>query len=118
MLFDQEVGRSAAGYRAAEFKSVSHPSGVFFEDFSNGHAHRQLPGAGPFDLSAHAINLRPAIVGAAQSFEPIGPVVDDVRDIAQGLDVIDYGRLAPEAAHLRVRRFGSRRGAPAFERVE
>src|SRR5262245_40399466 len=31
MFFDQEVGRSATWYRAAEFQSVAHPSGVFFQ---------------------------------------------------------------------------------------
>src|SRR5262245_20852650 len=99
MLLDQEVGRSASGYGAAEFQSVAHSSGVFFEDFADCHAHRQFPGAGPFDLSADAVNLRPAVVGAAQAFKPFSPVVDDVGDVAQGLYVIDYGRLAPEPAH-------------------
>ena len=79
------------------------------QDLAERRAHRQLPEAGPVDLAADAVDLRAALAGQAQPAEPVGPVVDDVRDRAEGFDVVDQGGLAEKPADGREGRLGPRR---------
>ncbi len=59
--------------------------------------HRQFPEARPFHSSACAVNfVPPSSVGSA--FEPLRPVVNYMRHIASGFDIIDNCRLAPQPA--------------------
>src|SRR5579883_524950 len=95
VLFGEEVGGGAAGKKAAEPVALAHAAGVFLQDLAGGGAHRQLPKAGAVDAAARAVELGAAIGGAAELAEPGCAVVDDVGDVAERLDVVDGGRLAP-----------------------
>ena len=43
MLFDQKIGRCAAGKHSAKAQAVAHAARVFFKDFAHRRAHRQFP---------------------------------------------------------------------------
>ncbi|MCY1423094.1 hypothetical protein D9M71_388000 [compost metagenome] len=55
---------------------------------------------------------------AGQGFVPVVAVADDGRHVAQGLDVVHAGRLAPHANGGREGRLGARVGAAAFQGVD
>ena len=67
-----------------------------------------LPGQGE-DLGAFALL-------GADAGEPIAAVADDRRNVGEGFDVIDEGRLAKQPRFSRIRRAGTRRAALAFDR--
>ena len=70
MLFHQKVRRSAAGEQPAKSNAVAHASRVLLQNFPDSGAHGQFPEARPFHFAAGAVELRPAILAAAQASEP------------------------------------------------
>ena len=81
--------------------AVAHAARVLLQNLADGRAHRQLPDPRALHPSAGAVQLGAAVAAAAQALEPCGAPIHDVRHVAERLDIIDDGRLAPEAAHLR-----------------
>ena len=118
MLLDQEIGGGAAREQAAELQSLAHAARVLLEDLAGRGAHRQLPQARPADLAAHAIELGARVLAAAQSLEPGRAMGEDVRNVRQGLHVVDDRGPAPESDHRGEGRLRARVGALALERVE
>ena len=118
VLFGEELGGGAAGEEAAEPVARAHAAGVLLQDLADGGSHRKFPKAGAVQAAARAVEFGAAIGCAAQLAEPGCAAVDDVGDIAERLDVVDGGRLAPEPRDGGVGRLGARVGALALERVE
>src|SRR5581483_8010491 len=98
--------------------AVLHAAGVFVEDFAHRRAEGQFPNTRVLHASAYAVQLRAALAGEARLLEPVHPLRDDVRDVADGLDVVDDRRLAPEAGDRGERRLRPRIPALPFERVQ
>ncbi len=95
MFFDEKIRRCSAGKNSAKAKPVEHAAGVVLNDLSHGRAHGQFPKSGAVDLSAHSVKFGAGIRSAAQAAKPVGAVVHDVMNIAEGLDVLHDGRLPP-----------------------
>ena len=73
---------------------------------------------GVADLAGQGEDLGAAALLGADAGEPVGAVVDDGRDVGEGLDVVDHRRLAPQAALGGIRRADARLAALAFDRVD
>ena len=97
VLGHQEIGRCAAGQPALELESVLHAAGMLLENLARGDAERQFPEPRTLDAAAHAIELGARILALAlrQPVEPVGAAQHDVRHVAQRLDIVDHGGLAP-----------------------
>ncbi len=120
VLGQQETGTGTAWLPALELEAVAHATGVVFEQLTGGDAERQFPQARVLHLAGEAHQLG-AVVFAAFAGQRLVPVVaigDDGRHVAQGLDVVHAGRLAPHAHGGREGRLGARVGSAAFERVD
>ncbi len=113
-----KLGRGAARNQRAKLITIAHAARMLFQNFADRRAHRQLPGPRLLDPAAHPVDLGAAVFGAAQLPEPVGPVLYDVGNVADGLDVIDNSGFAPEAHHRREGRFGPRCGPAPFQSVE
>jgi hypothetical protein len=77
--------------------------------------HRALEAARTIDRPGHAEQLRPVTAFRADAREPVGAALDDVRDVAQGLDVVDHRRLAEQPLDGGKRRLDPRPGPFALE---
>src|SRR5690606_25534820 len=97
--------------------TVAHSARVLLEQLADRRAHRELPRTRPFHLAACAVELRAGIARAAQAFEPVHSAVHDVRDVAEGLDVVHDGGLAPQADKLWERRLRARNREQPFKRA-
>ena len=60
----------------------------------------------------------PPLLAGADAPEPIGAELDDHRHVGEGLDVVDDGRLTPQAAFGGIGRPHARLAALAFDRVD
>jgi hypothetical protein len=69
-------------------------------------------------MAGDAIELGAGIVRAADAGEPGGAAPQDVRDLGDGLDIIDGGRAAVEAHIGRERRLEPRHALLALEALE
>jgi hypothetical protein len=65
VLFNKKVRRRTARKQAPQAKPIAHATGVLFEDFPYGSAHRKLPQTGPLHLSANAVQFCAAVLTAA-----------------------------------------------------
>ncbi len=120
VLGQQEAGTGAAGLPALQLVAVAHAAGVVLEQLAGRDAERQLPQAGVLHLAgeAHQLGAHVFAARAGQGLVPVDTVGDDRRHVAQGLDVVHAGRLAPHADGGGEGRLGARVGATAFQRVD
>ncbi len=120
VLGQQEAGTGAAWLPALELEAVAHAAGVVFEQLAGGDAEGQFPQARVLHLAGEAHQLGAVVFAAfaGQGFVPFHAVADDRRHVAQGLDVVHAGRLAPHAHGGREGRLGARVGATAFQGVD
>ncbi len=81
-------------------------------------AQRQLDADLLVHMTRDAIQLGTVALGRADRLEPVGPALDDVRDAAERLDVVDDRRLAERPLDRRERRLDSRPAALAFEALD
>src|SRR5690606_8932331 len=118
MLLDEKVRRCAAGQERAEAITFAHAAGMLLEQLADRRAHRQLPETGAVYLAARSVELRARVGREPERSEPLRAVVDDVRNVAECLDVVHDRRLAPQPDELRKRRLRARNRAAAFERAD
>src|SRR5262249_24899297 len=117
----------AAGDGALGLAPLPDAAAVFVDQLADGHAQRQLVGAGPLDVAADVVQLR-AVAAAlrpgrvrrrhAHRLEPLDAAVDDVDDVGQRLGVVDDGRLAEGALDGGEGRLDTRPGAFAFQALD
>ena len=69
-------------------------------------------------VAGHRDDLRAGRLLGAELAEPVGAVLDDVRDVRERLDVVDQRRALVEALVGGERRLQPRVAALALERVE
>jgi len=114
----QDRRRGAAGDERLERPALVHAAGLV-EQIAERDAERELIGPRPVDMARDGVELRSrvALVGA-DPLEPVGAAHQDVRHVAQRLDVVDHGRLAEGADDGGEGRFHPRLAALAFERFE
>jgi len=120
VLGQQETGTSAAWLPGLQGVAVAHAAGVVLEKLACGNAEWQLPQARILDLAGEAHELGAHVFAAftGQRFVPVHAVGDDRRHVAQGLNVVDAGRLAPYAHGGGEGGLGARVGAAPFEGVD
>ena len=78
--------------------------------------HRHLDQAGVVDFARQSEDLGPLALVGADGRVPIRPAANDPRDVGEGLDVVDEGRQAEQAALRREGRPRPRHAATAFHR--
>src|SRR5947209_8590482 len=66
VFFYEEVCRCAAGQNSAKLQSVTHAASMLLDDFSHRCAKWQFPKPRPVDFPADAVQLRTAVLRAAQ----------------------------------------------------
>src|SRR5262245_25457473 len=120
MFLDQKIRGCASWDHGAEFVTVSHAAGVQFDDLAHRGAHGEFPNTWSFYPAAGSIELGAAVLGVriAQAAEPFGSAGQDMRNAAEGFDVLNHGRLSPKAHDGRKRRLGPGDGPLALQRVE
>src|SRR2546427_5303747 len=80
VLLDQEIGGRASWKEPAHLQPVAHAAGKL-QDLSLGRSERELPQARARDLATQPVKLRPAVGRAAEAFEPLRPILNDVWDV-------------------------------------
>src|SRR6185312_4737969 len=110
--------RRAAGDDGLDLLAAGDAAADLVDHLAQRDAHRQLVDAGLVEVARHAEDARAARLGRAELGEPLPALLDDVRDVGDGLDVVDDGRLAPDALDRGERRLQARPAALALERVE
>ena len=114
---DAAAGR-AAGLDRLELLAAGHAAADVVDDLAERGAHRHFDQAGVLDLAGQGEDLGAAALFGADPGEPVGPVVDHGRHVGEGLDVVDHGGLAPQAALGGIRRADARLAALALDRVD
>ena len=92
------------------------PAADVVDDLAEGDPHRDFDEAGVVDLADEREDLGPLARLRSDPGEPLAPPVDDDRDVGPGLDVVDAGRLAPQAALGGIGRPRPRLAQAAFDR--
>ncbi|MNC14463.1 hypothetical protein D3C75_622410 [compost metagenome] len=120
MLGQQEAGAGTARLPGLEAIAGFHAAGIALEQFAGGDAKGQLPEARVVDLAGEAHQLGAVIFRAwqRQPLVPLDAVAYDGGHVAQGFDVVDAGRLAPDAGDGGEGGFGPRVGAAPFQGVD
>ena len=85
---------------------------------ARGDAELDLVVAGTLDVAGDRDDLRAGRLLGAERLEPVGALLDDQRDVAERLDVVDQRRALVEALVRGERRLEARVAALALERVE
>ena len=108
-------GRSA-GRPCLQRAAVEHAAGVLLEQDAERRPERQLVVAGPLHLARDREHLRAGCLLCPLALEPVRPALDDVRHVAERLDVVDHGRRLVQTLHGRERRAQPWLAAEALER--
>ncbi|MOA22051.1 hypothetical protein D3C78_1425810 [compost metagenome] len=95
----QEVGARAAWLPGFETQTVTHATGVIFQNFTCGGTKRQLPNAWVFHPAGEAHQFGPGVVTFAggDPLVPVNAVRQNGRHVTQGFYVVNAGRFAPYA---------------------
>ena len=88
------------------------------DDLAKGRSHRNLDEARVVDLAREREHLGALRRRRADLVEPVRTIVDDDRNVGQGLDVVDDRRTPPQALHRRERRTRTRHAAEALDGLE
>ncbi|MNH13092.1 hypothetical protein D3C79_726540 [compost metagenome] len=120
MFGQQEAGTGAPRLPRLEAIAGFHAAGVLFEQLAGCDAERQLPETGVVHLAGEAHQLGAVILRPRQrqSLIPGNTVAYDGGHVAQGLDVVDAGGLAPDTGNGGEGGFGPRVGAAPFQGVD
>ena len=112
-----EDARRAAEQDRLDRPTAGHPAAEL-EQLAQGRPERDLVDARPDDVAGQAEQLWPGRALRADRRERRPAVEDDRRDVDQGLDVVDRGRLAEQPDLDRERRLVARLAALALDRFE
>lgn len=99
--FGQEVSPRAAWLPGFKFQTITHTTGVIFEDLACGGAERQFPQSRIFHPTGEAHQLGASIFTFRDVLIPLHAVSEDRRNVTQGFDVVDTGRFTPCAGGCR-----------------
>ncbi|MNT20268.1 hypothetical protein D3C72_1555720 [compost metagenome] len=99
MIGSQEVGPSTTWLPGFETQTVTHATGVIFQNFTCGGTKRQLPNAWVFHPAGEAHQFGPGVVTFAggDPLVPVNAVRQNGRHVTQGFYVVNAGRFAPYA---------------------
>src|SRR5690606_17732553 len=119
LLGEQDWHRAAAGDDAFDLAALGWTAAHVVDELTQRErAVLDLEVARALHVAAHAHDAGTARTLDAHRREPRAAVVDDVRDVAQRLDVVDHRRAAEHARDGGERRLDARVGAFAFERLD
>ncbi len=110
------AARGTAELHGLELAAVLDAAADVEDDVAQGRAHRHLDEAAVDELAGEREGLGAAARLDAQGSVRLGAVGDDPGDVGERLDVVDVGRLAPEAGDRRVGRARARHAALALDR--
>src|SRR5439155_17707741 len=91
---------------------------VLLDQLAKWGAHRSLVHTGTLDVTGKAVQLRARRVLGTDALEPCRTAVDDGRNAAEGLHVVDDGGLSKETDDCRERRPRSGLRPLAFDGLE
>ena len=118
MLGQEHRRRRAAGEPALDLAALGRPARQLADEVAAGDAQLDLVVAGPLDVARDRDDLRAGGLLGAERLEPVGALLDDQRDVAERLDVVDQRRPLVEALVRGERGLQARVAALALERVE
>ena len=119
----QVLGRDAAAGGAADLHglegfAVGDAAADVEDELAQADAHGHFDQTGVLDLANEREDHGPLAAFGADLAIPVGAPVDDQRHVGPGLDVVDVGRLAPQAALGRIGRARARLAArPSMEAI-
>ena len=116
VLREQHHHRGPAGLERLQLAVLPHAAPVFLDQLADRRAVFHFIVARPVDVPAHAPQPCPGSGWRTDRLEPVGAVEHDMREVADGLDVVDHGRLTVEALDRRERRLEARLAAVALKR--
>ena len=114
----QHLHRAAARLERLERAALPDPAALLLEQLADRRAELHLVVAGAVDVAAAAEHPCPRALLGAERLEPLAAALDDVRHVAQRLDVVHDGRLAVEALDRRERRLEPRLTAKPLQRLD
>ena len=118
-VFSAEAGQTAAqraaGLHGLELLAVGDAAADVEDDLAQRDAHRHFDQAGVVDLAGQGEDGGAGRLLGADGLEPLGALQDDLGRHGVALDVVDVGRLAPQAGDGREGRAGPRLAALAFD---
>ena len=95
--FGDAAARRSTGLHRLELPAVRDPAADVEDQLAQSGSHRNLDEACVPDAADQRKDLRPLALLGADAREPLGTMADDLRHGGPGLDVVDAGRLAPQA---------------------
>ena len=115
-----EIGCGCAARDAGlEGAGGAHAAGRAVDDPAQSHAQRELEAFRMPHMTADAEQLAAGgLRRGGQPFPPGRAMIDDGRYVGQGLDIVDYGWLSPQAFDRRKGRFGAGIGPDSFQGVD
>src|SRR5262249_57378717 len=111
----QDGGRGPAGHDGLELAVAGDAAGPLVDELPQRDRHRRLVHGRPRDASRDRVHPGAALRLGAETREPLGAAIEDVRYLADRLDVVHYGRRAERALDGRERRLELRPALLAFE---
>ena len=106
------------GTTALALRPFQTPLAVDLDQLAGGDPQRELDADLLVHVSRDAVELRPVALGRPHRLEPVGAALDDVRDAAEGLDVVDDRRLPECPFDRRERRLDPGPAALALEALD
>ena len=118
VLFGQAAAGRTAGLDGFELLATGDAAADFIDELAEGRSHRDLNEADVVDLAAEGEDLRAFGAFGADGIEGGSAFADDERNLREGFDVVDAGRLAPKTFDGREGRTGTRHAALTLDGVK
>ena len=112
------AARWAAGLRGLELAALRDAPANVEHDLPQRRTHGHLDEAGVVHLAGEREDLGAGALLGAEGPVMVGAVQDDVRNVGEGLDIVDVCGLAPQAGLRGERRTHARHAAPALDRCD
>ena len=105
----------AADLHGLELLAVGDAAADVEDDLADGRTHGHLDQARVHDVARQGEGLRAGALGRSDAAVPVGPAAQDERGVGEGLDVVEDGRLRPQAVLDGARRLDARHAALALD---
>src|ERR1700722_3154321 len=118
MLRQEHLHRSAARLERFQRATLPHATALLLEEFADRRPEEHLVVPWAVDVTAGAEHASPGTLLGSERLEPLAAARDDVRHVAERLNVVDDSRLTVETLDCGKRRLEPRLTAEPFERLD
>src|SRR5712692_772491 len=108
------AGRRAGWRESFHLTAAANSASVIENDVAHRHTHGDFENARARDVTANADKFQAARPAGTLCDKPVDPVGENLRNIDEGLDVVDDGGFLPQTDLTGKRRFVARLGAVPF----